>query len=623
VGLLEERLRKEFERAARPRDPVGVYEELIRRRERRRKMRRAEGAALVVAVILGAAGGFYSLTRILAPNRAPDVAAPSASNGAIVFERSAETEGGGSHLWLANADGSGLRQLTDGQVIDRWAAWSPDGKRIAFARWDLVNPDSGGLAILDLASGSVASSSVPAFTVARPAWSPDGSRIAFAGVRGETPQSGIYVMNADGSGLAQITDPSFFAPDNPEWSHDGSTIAFSGNLDGSPFSWDVYLMNPDGSNLRDITNTHDEARSEMVIGWLPNGDLLVRDGPAEISSGPDQPIQTERWVEMTTDGQVIRVVFEGPANNGEGRQSPSLSPDGRFVVFDVPDASNNTIRFMDLETGAVTAVTDGSTPAWQPIIGDQPTEVSPTASPDPVTDASHGRDIGLGFPVCNVSSLEGSFFGDGRHQTAYVATRLSDTGDCPQPGSGFDLVAVDLAGDGGADVWLGPIGCELVCRVFSAPDVDGDKTSEILVAQAGGSVLGLGLYDVVGSGDPGADGVALVRVGVAEPGDPSGGFRPGRPALLWLGGDGFTLDTLRCGTVPAPDGPGIVATSAESLPHDAVDAVWHAHEVTLSLGGDGDLHVISARDFTEPTSSGPGGPSFGSGETLCGSNLGP
>ena len=175
-------------------------------------------------------------------------------------------------------------------------------------------------------------------------------------------------------------------------------------------------------------------------------------------------------------------------------------------------------------------------------------------------------------------------------------------------------------------MWLGPIGCENVCRVFSAPDVDGDGTSEILVAQAGGSVLGLGLYDVVG-GDPGADGVTLVRTGVAEPGDPISGFRPGRPALLWLGGDGFTLDTLRCGTAPTPGGPGIIATSAEALPHDAVDALWHAHEVTLTLQSDSALHVVSVRDFTEPVGAtgplGPTGPSFGSGETLCGSNLGP
>jgi hypothetical protein len=41
------------------------------------------------------------------------------------------------------------------------------------------------------------------------------------------------------------------------------------------------------------------------------------------------------------------------------------------------------------------------------------------------------------------------------------------------------------------------------------------------------------------------------------------------------------------------------------------------------LQSDGAMHVVSPRDFTEPVSRGPDGPSFGSGETLCGSNLGP
>ena len=36
-------------------------------------------------------------------------------------------------VFLANADGSNQRNLTNNPFLDGWPAWSPDGKKIAFA----------------------------------------------------------------------------------------------------------------------------------------------------------------------------------------------------------------------------------------------------------------------------------------------------------------------------------------------------------------------------------------------------------------------------------------------------------------------------------------------------------
>src|SRR3954454_24966360 len=64
--------------------------------------------------------------------------------------------------------------------------------------------------------------------LAEPAWSPDGRKVAFAACRGRAPESAycntdIYVMNADGSGQTRLThDPAYDA--NPAWSPDGQTI---------------------------------------------------------------------------------------------------------------------------------------------------------------------------------------------------------------------------------------------------------------------------------------------------------------------------------------------------------------------------------------------------------------
>ena len=624
MARLDDRLQEELERASQPADPSGLYEHLIRRRERRRIRRRVQRGAIALVVVLGSIAGFTGLSRIFRADEDRPAAATPANGvlGLTVFDRASESGvRSTAHIFTLRPDGTGLTQLTSGNAIDTDVSWSPDGRQIAFWR---SGTDSGGIWVAAADGSDPRQVLETQLSIGAIEWSPDGSRIAFVGtevigISGSQLDfpTHVYVMTSEGADLTQVTHQDQVT--DFAWSPDGDRFVLERQFDaGNGHTGnDLSLVGLDGSGETALT-TDGVSRDP---GWSPDGSKIVF-----VRSGSGGFQDTDLFT-IAPDGSGLRRL----TNNGTAVEDPTWSPDGThlaFTRFPHGDGTSCDLVVMSADGSSAATIADKSTLggcpldlAWQAV--PQGVGVEPEPSESPTATPSQGNDIGLGFPVCNVSSLEGSFFGDGQHQTAYVATRASDTGHCPEPGSGSDVVAVDLTGDRRADLSLGPIGCELVCRVFSAPDVDGDGTSEILVAQAGGSVLGLGLYDVRGSGDPGADGATLVRIGVAEPGDPAGGFRAGRPVLLWLGGDEFMLYTLRCGTVPTPEGPAIVATAAESLPHDVVDAVWHAHEVTLSLGIDGDLHVLSARDFTEPVSSGPGGPSFGSGETLCGSNLGP
>jgi hypothetical protein len=241
--------------------------------------------------------------------------------------------------------------------------------------------------------------------------------------------------------------------------------------------------------------------------------------------------------------------------------------------------------------------------------------VAPSVVPEP-TPADvppTGKDIGLGFPLCNVTRVAG-VFAPGVDGTAWVATKTGDLG-CPPLGDGMQVVAVDVSGDGEADASFGPLACDSWCTAFGAPDVDGDGTDELLVQNVEFSIVGLKLFEVQ-LGDGGA---ALGPVTVAPPGAPQSGLEPGAEPQLWLGGDAFDVETLRC--EDSPEGRVLIHTTATMDPPDSTDAVWRATETTYSLNDDFTASIVQVREFTEPF--GPGPPSFQSGETLCGSNLGP
>ncbi len=291
----------------------------------------------------------------------------SPRNGPIVFTGMSSQKG--EHLFLIEPDGTGLRQLTSGSASDTHASWSPDGRQLVFQRYSDENR-SGSLFVLDVESGAT-TQITHGVGVFRPAWSPDGSWIAFAGV-GEDSASGIFVVRPDGTDLHRLTDDRFFAPDNPVWSPDSSTIAFTANLrdqagDYVP-GWDGYLIGVDGSGLRNLTATPDPEQSEIPIGWLPGGTILVATGPAVVSGGPGLPAQRGAWLELTPDGTVLRTVLEDHVNGADHQQEPSLSPDGRFAVYDNGRGGPQNVWIVELPTGRVSQITTegGWLASWGP-----------------------------------------------------------------------------------------------------------------------------------------------------------------------------------------------------------------------------------------------------------------
>jgi Tol biopolymer transport system component len=120
-------------------------------------------------------------------------------------------------LWVMNADGTQPRRLVDARVDNRGArtadfAWSPDSRQIAFTQCCktseiyVVNADGSGLRQLTDNDD------------AGPVWSPDGRSIAF--MSGRDGNAEIYVMDADGDNQRNITENSENDVD-PAWSPRG------------------------------------------------------------------------------------------------------------------------------------------------------------------------------------------------------------------------------------------------------------------------------------------------------------------------------------------------------------------------------------------------------------------
>src|SRR5450432_665522 len=131
------------------------------------------------------------------------------------------TRSGKKEVYVADYDGSNVRQLTHDNTISVHPSFGPDGRRIAYTGYQSGYAD---VYVIDLASGS--RNRIVNFpgTNSGATFSTDGSRLALTISKDGNPE--LYTVSTDGSGAHRLTHTRG-VESGPTWSPDGSEIIYS------------------------------------------------------------------------------------------------------------------------------------------------------------------------------------------------------------------------------------------------------------------------------------------------------------------------------------------------------------------------------------------------------------
>ena len=246
-------------------------------------------------------------------------------------------------IWLADADGRNVRQLTDDGAVGFGYVWSPDGNfilgrpavyenRRRYHQVKIYDVNTKQQEVLLENSRDL---------YGLPAWSPDGSQVAMVldgkiefrtsekleKSSSETSGSVIYAINGKLFNINQVTrsDVEITAFEgrtifNVSISSDRSKVAFQVQGKG------LYVLNTDGSQLKHL------GQGEHA-SWLPGSDYIVvtmvEDDGHYITGGELYAVDVASGEYQHLTGHTQAVALK-----------PAVSPCGHWVAFENPNDGN-------------------------------------------------------------------------------------------------------------------------------------------------------------------------------------------------------------------------------------------------------------------------------------------
>lgn len=199
-------------------------------------------------------------------------------------------------LYLKRINGSSLQQLTNDAANDVMPAFSPDGKRVAFAsdragNWDIYLMDTTGGQAIQLTNDLTHE--------LNPSFSPDGKMLVYCTYGAQSGQWELVVIDIDNPTTKRFIGYGLF----PEWSPKDNRIVFQRARERGTrwFSiWTIELVNGEGVRPTEIAASSNAA--VIAPAWSPDAKHVAFSTVIDPNSEQlDRPVQADIWI-LNADG---------------------------------------------------------------------------------------------------------------------------------------------------------------------------------------------------------------------------------------------------------------------------------------------------------------------------------